>query len=100
MYLIYYFFYQLLLFSCVLFFCQLSRFFGPEATQEMLDEWRPYQCPFDTAMIDVFELYSLFLPTTGPVERHDRMYRSAFQEVFCFDVFLVMISQLAFQGSS
>ena len=51
------------------------RYWDVGATQEMLDEWRPLRCPFDMTMIDSFELMALFLPTSGPVDRHDKMYR-------------------------
>jgi len=56
------------------------RFFPPEATQEMLDEWRQLQCPFDMTMIDAFEQYSLFLPTTGSPDVITKAYSLWFPE--------------------
>ncbi|CAF0770306.1 unnamed protein product [Brachionus calyciflorus] len=38
-------------------------YFNNESTKEMLEEWRTYMCPFDSAMNSVFEIYKLFLPT-------------------------------------
>ena len=51
-------------------------YFPVESTSEMLKEWSHFFCPFDTSMMDAFDLLDLFLPTSGPVNRHDRMYRS------------------------
>jgi proteasome activator subunit 4 len=38
-------------------------YFDVNATQEMLNEWRPMMCLFDTALNDAFMLFKLFLPT-------------------------------------
>ncbi len=39
--------------------------FSEDATQEMLDLWRPKLCPFDRAINAGFKYLSLFLPTTN-----------------------------------
>ena len=39
-------------------------YFSNEATQQMLDRWRPMFCPLDRAFFTAFRYLSLFLPTT------------------------------------
>jgi proteasome activator subunit 4 len=48
-----------------------SRYFSIESTQEMLDEFRPLLCPFDTALSDGMASLAHFLPTLLPPEQHD-----------------------------
>ncbi|XP_067941424.1 proteasome activator complex subunit 4B-like [Watersipora subatra] len=55
-------------------------YFPIEATGEMLKEWKHLLCPFDMSMSDALELLDLFLPTSAPLHRHDRMYRLWFEE--------------------
>ena len=38
-------------------------YFDENATKEMLEEWRPMLCPFDSSMASAFERFKLFLPT-------------------------------------
>ena len=46
-----------------------------EATQEMLDEWRPWLCPFDVKMVEGLMFLEAFLPTLLYPEEHDRGFR-------------------------
>lgn len=55
-------------------------YFPIESTQEMLDEWRPLLCPFDTAMIEGAELFGEFLPTLVPVKWQDQTFKLWFDE--------------------
>ena len=48
------------------------RYFSEESTQEMLDEWRPLMCPYDVTFGKAMFLFSLFLPTTLPPEKHEK----------------------------
>lgn len=42
----------------------LSRvYFAQDATQEMLDEWRPFLCPHSSSMKKAIRYLNLFLPT-------------------------------------
>ncbi|KAI0208909.1 Proteasome activator complex subunit 4A [Lamellibrachia satsuma] len=60
---------------------RVSRVYFPiEATQEMLDEWRPLLCPFDVTMMRGISFFELFLPTSLPPEEHDRGYKLWFDE--------------------
>lgn len=38
-------------------------YFPIEATSEMLEEWRPWLCPYDTKMQDALTMMDAFLPT-------------------------------------
>lgn len=53
----------------------LIRYFPPEATQEMLDEWRPFLCLFDMTMLRGMHYIELFLPTLLPEEHHDKGFK-------------------------
>lgn len=50
----------------------LHRYFPASSTQEMLDEWRPKLCPFDSATIaKAVEYFEWFLPVAVfPKEAH------------------------------
>ncbi|CAG2120189.1 unnamed protein product, partial [Medioppia subpectinata] len=50
-------------------------YFSVESTQEMLEEWRPMLCPFDTEMIKVTSHMELFLPTALPPEHHSQGFK-------------------------
>lgn len=55
--------------------------FPIEATQEMLDEWRPMLCPFSVSIQRAVTYLNLFLPTTLPPEHHDKGFKLWFDEV-------------------
>lgn len=55
--------------------------FPVEATQEMLDEWRPMLCPFSVSIQKAVTYLNLFLPTTLPPEHHNRGFKLWFDEV-------------------
>ena len=52
------------------------RYFPEEATREILDEWLPYLCPFDTAAVDALTYMELLLPTVLPPQLHPVGFRS------------------------
>ena len=59
---------------------QYSRsYFSNEATQQMLDRWRPMFCPLDRAFFTAFRYLSLFLPTTQKIPP-DHGYKLWFDE--------------------
>lgn len=55
--------------------------FSLDATQEMLDEWRPMLCPFSASIQRYITYFNLFLPTTLPPEHHDKGFKLWFDEV-------------------
>jgi len=55
--------------------------FPIEATQEMLDEWRPMLCPFSASIQRAVANLNLFLPTTLPPEHHHNGFKLWFDEV-------------------
>lgn len=59
-------------------------YFSDDATQEMLDEWRPLMCPFDITFAKAMQYFSLFLPTTLPPEKHDKGFKLWFDELVGF----------------
>uniref|UniRef100_A0A3B3B675 Proteasome activator subunit 4a n=1 Tax=Oryzias melastigma TaxID=30732 RepID=A0A3B3B675_ORYME len=56
-------------------------YFSEDATQEMLDEWRPLLCPFDVTMQRAISYFELFLPTTLPPELHHKGFKLWFDEL-------------------
>ncbi|XP_041866071.1 proteasome activator complex subunit 4A isoform X1 [Melanotaenia boesemani] len=56
-------------------------YFSENATQEMLDEWRPLLCPFDVTMQRAISYFELFLPTTLPPELHHKGFKLWFNEL-------------------
>uniref|UniRef100_A0A8C6V0Y2 Proteasome activator subunit 4a n=1 Tax=Neogobius melanostomus TaxID=47308 RepID=A0A8C6V0Y2_9GOBI len=56
-------------------------YFSDSATQEMLDEWRPFLCPFDVTMQRAISYFELFLPTTLPPELHEKGFKLWFEEM-------------------
>ena len=46
-----------------------------ESTQEMLDEWRPFLCPFDSKMSEGLFYLELFLPTLMYPHEYDQGFR-------------------------
>ncbi|XP_011482882.1 proteasome activator complex subunit 4 isoform X2 [Oryzias latipes] len=56
-------------------------YFSENATQEMLDEWRPLLCPFDVTMQRAISYFELFLPTTLPPELHHKGFQLWFDEL-------------------
>lgn len=61
--------------------CLSNPYFALEATQEMLDEWRPMLCLYDSASQKATIYMTLFLPTTLPPQYHDSGYKLWFDEV-------------------
>lgn len=55
--------------------------FPVEATEEMLEEWRPMLCPFSVSIQRAVSYLHLFLPTTLPPEQHDRGFKLWFDEI-------------------
>jgi hypothetical protein len=45
------------------------------ATQEILDEFRPCLCPFDTVCGDVMCYWDIFLPVHLPSELHHQGFK-------------------------
>ncbi|XP_039595074.1 proteasome activator complex subunit 4A isoform X2 [Polypterus senegalus] len=56
-------------------------YFPENATQEMLQEWRPLMCPFDVTMQKAISYFELFLPTTLPPELHHKGFKLWFDEL-------------------
>uniref|UniRef100_A0A915D7Y9 Proteasome activator Blm10 mid region domain-containing protein n=1 Tax=Ditylenchus dipsaci TaxID=166011 RepID=A0A915D7Y9_9BILA len=51
---------------------ECNSFFSESATQEILDEVRPYMCPLDDSMMRALSVLCLFLPTTYKPAEHDQ----------------------------
>lgn len=63
-----------LIFSC-------RPYFSVESTQEILDEFRPYMCPFDSEMAKAINYFELFLCTSLPPAEHHRGFKLWFDEL-------------------
>ncbi|CAF3768327.1 unnamed protein product [Rotaria sp. Silwood1] len=50
-------------------------YFSATATQEILDEFRPCLCPFDTVCGDVMGYWNMFLPVHLPSELHNQGFK-------------------------
>ena len=50
-------------------------YFSASATQEILDEFRPCLCPFDTVCGDVMYYWDIFLPVHLPSELHHQGFK-------------------------
>ncbi|CAF4314779.1 unnamed protein product [Rotaria socialis] len=50
-------------------------YFAESATQEILDEFRPYLCPFDSAFSDTMRIFELFLPVHLPLNLHEKGFK-------------------------
>jgi proteasome activator subunit 4 len=50
-------------------------YFSATATQEILDEFRPNLCPFDSAFSDTIRIFELFLPVHLPPALHDQGFK-------------------------
>ncbi|UJR17800.1 hypothetical protein I4U23_004699 [Adineta vaga] len=50
-------------------------YFSETATQEMLDEFRPWLCPFDTSCDDAMYIFHHFLPVNLPPELHHQGFK-------------------------
>ncbi|XP_057375631.1 proteasome activator complex subunit 4-like [Daphnia carinata] len=55
-------------------------YFPIEATEEMLEEWRPLLCPFDMTMPMGVSLFETFLPTKTEPKNHEKSYLLWFEE--------------------
>ena len=56
-------------------------YFPASSTRDMLNEWRPLLCPFDTAMMEGAFFLSSFLPTLLLPEERDQGYPLWFDEL-------------------
>ncbi len=50
-------------------------YFSATATQEILDEFRPWLCPFDSAFSDAMCYLDLFLPVHLPPDLHEQGFK-------------------------
>ncbi|CAF3619241.1 unnamed protein product [Rotaria socialis] len=50
-------------------------YFSATATQEILDEFRPWLCPFDSAFGDAMYFFDLFLPVNLPPNLHNQGFK-------------------------
>ncbi|CAL1268746.1 unnamed protein product [Larinioides sclopetarius] len=57
-----------------------SPYFSVESTQEILEEFRPYMCPFDSEMAKAMNYFDLFLCTKLPPSEHHRGFKLWFNE--------------------
>ncbi|XP_061562704.1 LOW QUALITY PROTEIN: proteasome activator complex subunit 4B-like [Phycodurus eques] len=71
-------------------------YFPASSTKEMLDEWRPLLCVFDTVMQKAIGTMELFLPTIMPPEEHDQGFRLWFDELM--DLWLSVQNQPSWEG--
>jgi len=55
-------------------------YFPIQSTQQMLDEWRPLLCPYDSMMWNAVEYFELFLPTLSLREYHEKGFNLWFEE--------------------
>ncbi|XP_005100512.1 proteasome activator complex subunit 4B [Aplysia californica] len=74
-----------------------SQFFHEDATQEMLDEWRPLLCPFDMLVIGGLQCLEMFLPTCLPPELHHKGFKLWFEEFM--DLWKSFHSMPSWEGS-
>ncbi|CAG5135841.1 unnamed protein product, partial [Candidula unifasciata] len=72
-------------------------YFHEDATQEMLDEWRPWLCPFDMLVIGGLQCLELFLPTSLPPELHHKGFKLWFDEFL--DLWKAFHSMPSWEGS-
>jgi proteasome activator subunit 4 len=56
-------------------------YFPVEATQEILDEWRPKLCCFDMAFTEGTEVISRFIPVVMKAEEHHKGFKLWFDEM-------------------
>ncbi|GFW26343.1 proteasome activator complex subunit 4 [Trichonephila clavipes] len=57
-----------------------SPYFSLESTQEILDEFRPFMCPFDSEMGKAMHYFELFFCTTLPPSEHHKGFKLWFEE--------------------
>ncbi|CAF0870123.1 unnamed protein product, partial [Didymodactylos carnosus] len=50
-------------------------YLSPASTQEILDQFRPHLCPFDSAFFDAIRIFELFLPVHLPPQLHDKGFK-------------------------
>ncbi|XP_062510278.1 proteasome activator complex subunit 4-like [Corticium candelabrum] len=55
-------------------------YFPASSTAEMLEEWRPYLCPFDMSMVEKVGLLCAFLPTQVMPDEHNISFKLWFDE--------------------
>ena len=59
-------------------------YFAPNATAEMLEEWRPLMCPFDVTMAKAMSYCEMFLPTFDGYRRKEQTFQLWFDELMAF----------------
>lgn len=69
--------------DCIINIVKFARHYFPiEATEEMLLEWRPYMCPFDSVKVNAAYYFSRFLPTKLSGEEQVKGYKLWLPEFF------------------
>lgn len=74
--------------------CRL--YFPASSTKEMLEEWRPLLCVFDTVMQKSISNMELFLPTIMPPEEHGQGFRLWFDELM--SLWMAVQNQPSWEG--
>ncbi|KAG8177101.1 hypothetical protein JTE90_015245 [Oedothorax gibbosus] len=83
-----------------------NRYFPVESTKEILEEFRPYMCPFDSEMSKAMNYFELLFTTTLPPSEHHLGFKLWFDELIELwqhwhnipvweNVFLSLLSRLA-----
>ncbi|CAF3716099.1 unnamed protein product [Rotaria sp. Silwood1] len=67
-------------FNCCIECC--SSYFSVTATQEILDQFRPYLCPYDSAFSDAMKMFDSFLPIDLPPGLHNQGFKLWLTELF------------------
>ncbi|KAM9425985.1 proteasome activator complex subunit 4B [Pholidichthys leucotaenia] len=74
--------------------CRL--YFPASSTREMLEEWRPLLCVFDSVMQKAISNMELFLPTIMPPEEHSQGFQLWFDELM--NLWLSLQNQPSWEG--
>ena len=62
-------------YNLILFVFFFYSYFPASSTAEMLEEWRPYLCPFDMSMVEKVGLLCAFLPTQVMPDEHNISFK-------------------------
>lgn len=57
-------------------------YFSVDSTTEILEEFRPWLCPFDARFSTAMYYFAAFLPINQPVEYHNKGYKLWLEEFF------------------